>query len=82
MNNEIVRSVLGNKESLEAYFALVNSQRDIIEDLIKMLKEQVEEIAHSFNLKVYYDRHLSECYSGFQLATSLPGAVLHRPACR
>lgn len=67
MQDQISGSILKDSESLGAYFALLQSQHDVTQKLVAMLKQQVEEIALPLNLSVDFDPALSGKYCGFHL---------------
>ncbi len=65
MNEQITKSILHDKDSLEAFFTLLGSKEHVINELLKKLEAQCKEIGAEFKLQLDFDPDVSAAHCGF-----------------
>jgi hypothetical protein len=71
MSQEIINAVLSGKDTLKAYFTLVENKDAVIKEVLKKLEAQCKEIGAEFGLQVHFTssesnpHEISHKYGGF-----------------
>jgi len=55
MNHQITKSILRDKDSLEAYFTLLGSKEHVINELLRILEGQFKDIGAECGLQAHFD---------------------------